>query len=180
MRIIDKHFNAVYIIEPIIHQDNRGNFIERYNPKLKTLLEVESLDFCLEYASTSNLGVIRGLHYQVNVEQAKLISVLNGKVFDVFVDLRKGSKTFGKYKGVELDAESKKMIWIPPGFAHGFLSLSDDTIMLYSCTGNYSPENEKCIRWDDKSIAIKWPTKSKLIISEKDMHGDQLKNAVLF
>ena len=97
-----------------------------------------------------------------------------------FVDLRKGSKTFGQYKSVILDSTFKHMVWIPPGFAHGFLSMSDQTVMLYSCTGEYSPENEKCIKWDDESIGIKWPQTSGLIISEKDICGDQLKHIELF
>lgn len=180
MKLIDKIFDAVCIINPVIHEDNRGNFSERYNPKLKELLGVESLNFCLEYISTSNFGVLRGLHYQLHVEQAKLISVIEGKVFDVFVDLRQGSKTFGQYKSVILDSTFKHMVWIPPGFAHGFLSMSDHTVMLYSCTGEYSPENEKCIRWDDESIGIKWPQTSGLIISDKDKLGDLFNRAEYF
>jgi len=180
MNLIDKYFDAVRIIKPSIHEDTRGSLSERYNPQLRDCIGVESLDFCLEYISTSNLGVLRGLHYQVNTEQGKLISVVNGKVFDVVVDLRKGSKTFGQYRGVMLDSTSKCMIWIPPGFAHGFLSMSDPAIMLYSCTGKYSPENERCIRWNDKDINIDWPQKSGLIISEKDKAGVQFKSAEYF
>ena len=141
MNLIDKYFEAVCIVKPSIHEDIRGNLSERYNSQLIECLGVGPLDFCLEYISTSNLGVLRGLHYQVNTEQGKLISVVNGRVFDVVVDLRKESKTFGQYKSVMLDSRSKHMIWIPPGFAHGFLSMSDPAIMLYSCTGKYSPEN---------------------------------------
>ena len=180
MNLIDKYFDAVCIIKPSIHEDIRGSLSERYNPQLKECLGVESLDFCLEYISTSNLGVLRGLHYQVNTEQGKLISVVNGKVFDVVVDIRKESKTFGQYKSVMLDSMSKHMIWIPPGFAHGFLSMADPAIMLYSCTGKYSPENERCIRWNDKDINIDWPQKSGLIISEKDNIGVRFKNAEYF
>jgi len=180
MNLIEKYFDAVYIIKPSIHEDIRGNLSERYNSELKECLGVESLDFCLEYISTSNLGVLRGLHYQVNTEQGKLISVVNGRVFDVVVDLRKESKTFGQYKGVMLDSSSKYMVWIPPGFAHGFLSMSNPAIMLYSCTGKYSPENERCIRWNDKDINIDWPQKSRLIISDKDKLGDLFERAEYF
>jgi dTDP-4-dehydrorhamnose 3,5-epimerase len=180
MNLINKYFDAVCIVKPSIHEDIRGNLSERYNPQLKECLGVESLNFCLEYISTSNLGVLRGLHYQVNVEQGKLISVVNGRVFDVVVDLRKESKTFGQYKSVVLDSTSKYMIWIPPGFAHGFLAMSDLAVMLYSCTGDYCPENERCIRWDDSSVNIDWPQKSGLIISEKDKLGSQFEKSEYF
>jgi len=180
MNLIDKYFDAVCIIKPSIHEDTRGSLSERYNPQLRDCIGEESLDFCLEYISTSNLGVLRGLHYQVNTEQGKLISVVNGRVFDVVVDLRKWSKTFGQYRSVMLDSTSKCMIWIPPGFAHGFLSMSDPAIMLYSCTGEYSPENERCVKWNDKDINIDWPKEIGLIISEKDKAGVQFKNAEYF
>ncbi len=129
------------------------------------------LAFVQDNHSRSGRGVLRGLHYQLNRPQGKLVRVTAGRVFDVAVDLRRSSTTFGKWVGVELSADNKRMLWIPPGFAHGFLTLEKDTDFLYKCTALYDPQDERCITWNDPDLDIAWPHETEPTISDKDRGG---------
>lgn len=157
------------VIEPTVFKDERGFFMETYNQKD---FNEEGLDmvFVQDNQSMSAKGVLRGLHFQKQYPQGKLVRVVRGTVFDVAVDLRKHSKTFGKWFGVELSAENKKQFYIPEGFAHGFLVLSDEAEFVYKCTDFYHPNDEGGLAWNDEEIGVKWPIteEMKLIISEKD------------
>lgn len=157
------------VIEPTVFKDERGFFMETYNQKD---FKEEGLDmvFVQDNQSMSTKGVLRGLHFQKQYPQGKLVRVVRGTVFDVAVDLRKHSKTFGKWFGVELSAENKKQFYIPEGFAHGFLVLSDEAEFVYKCTDFYHPNDEGGLAWNDEEIGVKWPITDgmELIISEKD------------
>lgn len=161
--------NGVYIIESKIFYDNRGYFMELYNKKH---FEEAGLNmvFVQDNESKSTKGVLRGLHFQKRYSQGKLIRVTKGEVFDVAVDLRKGSKTYGKWEGIILSEKNKKQFYIPEGFAHGFLVLSDEAIFSYKCTNFYAPEYEGGVIWDDPDINIDWPIDKveNIILSEKD------------
>lgn len=158
---------GVYIIEPKVFGDNRGYFMETYNEQE---FKNNGLDynFVQDNQSKSKKGVLRGLHFQKTHPQAKLVRVLEGEVFDVAVDLRKGSKTYGKWVGVILSEENKKQFMIPRGFAHGFVVLSDTAVFAYKCDDFYHPEDEGGIMWNDPDINIEWPYKGELLLSEKD------------
>lgn len=159
------------IIEPNVFRDERGYFMETYNLKDMQAAGINEV-FVQDNQSMSTKGVLRGLHYQINYPQAKLVRVIKGVVFDVAVDLRKGSATFGKWHGVELSAENKKQFYIPKGFAHGFLVLSEEAEFCYKCTDFYHPEDEGGIRYDDPEIGIHWTIQDiqELIISQKDLN----------
>jgi len=167
---------GVYIIEHTIFGDNRGYFMETYNEAefRKAGLDMK---FVQDNQSKSKKGVLRGLHFQYNYPQGKLVRVLKGKVFDVAVDLRKNSKTYAKWVGVELSEENKRQFYIPEGFAHGFLVVSDEAEFAYKCTDFYHPEDEGGVLWNDSDIGIEWPLKDieKLILSEKDKKWNTLK-----
>ena len=158
---------GVYIIEPKVFGDNRGYFMETYNEQE---FKNNGLDynFVQDNQSKSKKGVLRGLHFQKTHPQAKLVRVLEGEVFDVAVDLRKGSKTYGKWVGVILSEENKKQFMIPRGFAHGFVVLSETAVFAYNCDDFYHPEDEGGIMWNDPDINIEWPYKGELLLSEKD------------
>ena len=158
---------GVYIIEPNVFGDNRGYFMETYNEQE---FKNNGLDynFVQDNQSKSKKGVLRGLHFQKTHPQAKLVRVLEGEVFDVAVDLRKGSKTYGKWVGVILSEENKKQFMIPRGFAHGFVVLSETAVFAYKCDDFYHPEDEGGIMWNDPDINIEWPYKGELLLSEKD------------
>lgn len=162
---------GLYIIEPAVFGDERGYFTETYN---QNDFKEEGLDmvFVQDNQSMSVKGVLRGLHFQKEFPQGKLVRVVRGKVFDVAVDLRTKSKTYGKWFGVELTAENKKQFYIPEGFAHGFLVLSDEAEFCYKCTDFYRPGDEGGMAWDDPAIGIQWPIEAgmKLVISEKDQN----------
>ncbi len=170
---------GILAIEPKAFADERGFFMETYNQK-----NFEDSGFMKKFVqdnlSKSSKGVLRGLHYQINPSpMGKLVGCLQGKIFDVGVDVRKGSKTFGQWFGDILSEENKKMIYFPPGIAHGFLSLEDNTFVAYKCTGFYSKEDERAIIWNDPEIGIKWPidqVSGKVIISERDKVHPRLKN----
>lgn len=165
---IKTDIEGVYIIEPKVFKDNRGYFMETYN---KNDFDKEGLDyvFVQDNESKSSKGVLRGLHYQINFPQTKLVRVTKGEVFDVAVDLRKNSKTFGKYISVVLSSENKKQLLIPRGFAHGFLVLSNEVEFVYKCDDFYHPNDEGGIMYNDPSIGINWPhIDSEYILSEKD------------
>ncbi len=163
------------VIEPTVFKDERGYFVETYN---QNDFKAEGLDmnFVQDNQSMSVRGVLRGLHFQKEYPQGKLVRVIRGSVFDVAVDLREGSKTYGKWYGVELTAENKKQFYIPEGFAHGFLVLSDEAEFAYKCTDFYHPGDEGGLLWNDTNIGIEWPLQEgvELIISEKDQNWSGL------
>lgn len=170
----------VLIIEPQVFGDSRGFFYESYNERKFQQATGVAPHFVQDNHSRSVKGVLRGLHYQVQNAQGKLVRVAAGEVFDVAVDIRKSSPTFGKWVGDILSAENKKQLWIPPGFAHGFLTLSETAEFLYKTTDYYSPEYECCIRWDESMIAITWPLQATPRVSDKDASGAPLANAELY
>ena len=145
MKVIKTIFDNVLVITPKIFKDDRGALSEIYNDSLCDIINELKEKFCLEYYSTSKINVIRGLHYQIDTLQGKLVSVVRGSIADVVVDMRSNSSTFGKYEIIELNDENKNMIWIPAGFAHGFQSLADNSVLSYKCTGKYSPLHERCV-----------------------------------
>ena len=156
IKVTKAPLEGLYVIEPTVHGDNRGYFMETYN---YNDMKEAGLDmvFVQDNQSKSTKGVLRGLHYQINHPQGKLVRVIKGRVFDVAVDIRKGSATYGKWYGVELSEENKKQFYISPGFAHGFLVLSDEAEFCYKCTDFYHPNDEGGIMWNDPAIAIMWP-----------------------
>ncbi|MFL0165534.1 dTDP-4-dehydrorhamnose 3,5-epimerase [Candidatus Clostridium helianthi] len=166
---IETKISDVYVIEPKIFGDNRGYFMETYNRKHFEEAGL-NMNFVQDNESRSTKGVLRGLHFQKRHSQGKLIRVSKGEVFDVAVDLRNGSKTHGKWEGIILSEENKKLFYIPEGFAHGFLVLSDEAIFNYKCTDFYAPEYEEGIKWNDPNINIEWPLDkvNNVILSEKD------------
>ncbi len=170
MNVIETKIPGLLIIEPKVFGDERGFFVETYNESRYKEMGITG-DFVQDNLSKSKKGVLRGLHYQAPpFEQGKLVTVLEGAVLDVAVDIRFGSPTFGQYVAVELTAENKKQFWIPAGFAHGFVTLEDDTVFAYKCTNVYSPENDRGVKYDDLAIGIDWPEVGDLTISEKDQN----------
>jgi dTDP-4-dehydrorhamnose 3,5-epimerase len=176
MNVIKTAIPDVFIIEPKVFGDERGFFFESFNHAQFEAAVGRKIDFVQDNHSKSAKGVLRGLHYQVKQPQGKLVRVVVGEVFDVAVDLRKSSPTFGKWVGVILSAENKKQLWVPEGFAHGFVTLSDSAEFLYKTTDYYAPEFERCIKWDDTSIAIDWPLEHP-ILSPKDKIAQSLINS---
>lgn len=171
---------AVVLIEPQVFGDERGFFFESFNQaRLARAIGVDAV-FVQDNHSRSARHVLRGLHYQIGQPQGKLVRVVRGEIFDVVVDIRKSSPTFGKWLGEMLSAENKRQLWIPPGFAHGFLTLTDDTEVLYKTTDYYAPQSERCIAWDDPDLAIDWPCRSTPILSAKDQAGIRLRGAEVF
>ena len=167
------------LITPKFHQDERGFFCDSFRED-KFLSFVGLKNFVQDNHTSSKKNVLRGLHYQMKQPQGKIIRVIKGKIFDVAVDLRKKSKHFSKWAGVELSSENNHQLWIPEGFAHGFLTLSDDTEVLYKTTNYYSKNDERTIIWNDKDLNIDWPLIEKPIISKKDTNGLEIKLADLF
>ena len=177
----------VKIIEPEVFKDQRGFFFESFNLKRFEKIIGSKVLFVQDNHSKSNYGVLRGLHYQLPpFEQGKLLRVISGEIFDVAIDIRKSSPNFGKWIGINISAVNKKQIWIPKGFAHGFLTLTEDAEVLYKTTNYWNKDSELTLKWDDPSININWPLsnlKQEVNISEKDRNGfslDQLKNQYLF
>ena len=169
MNVSRFELEGLLLFEPKVFRDSRGFFMETWNQRRYAEAGL-SVDFVQDNISVSCLGALRGLHCQNPASQGKLASVLQGAVFDVAVDLRQSSSTFGRWHGVELSSENKKQFFVPPGFAHGFLVLSDTAMFHYKCTDFYSPKDELTIRWDDPDIAIAWPNKTP-VVSEKDARG---------
>lgn len=164
---------GLYIIEPTVFEDSRGYFMETYSKREFENIGIKN-EFVQDNQSKSSKGVLRGLHFQINYPQAKLVRVIKGEVYDVAVDLRENSKTYGKYYGVVLSDKNKKQFFIPKGFAHGFLVLSDEAEFVYKCDDFYHPGDESGLIFDDKTINVEWPFdriggKEKIILSEKDM-----------
>lgn len=170
MKVIQTVIPGLLILEPRVFGDDRGFFFESFNRKVFREATGIDAEFVQDNHSRSEKNVLRGLHYQVAPRaQGKLVRVVHGAVFDVAVDIRKDSPTFGRWVGETLSAENKKQVWIPTGFAHGFLTLTDSAEFLYKTTDYYSPDLERCIAWDDPKIGIKWPlTTTDPIISQKD------------
>ncbi|WP_297798932.1 dTDP-4-dehydrorhamnose 3,5-epimerase [Arenimonas sp. GDDSR-1] len=179
MNITPAAISDVLIIEPKIFGDERGFFFESYNRRAFESAAGFAPEFVQDNHSRSGKHVLRGLHYQVSHAQGKLVRVVAGAAFDVAVDIRRNSPSFGRWVGIELSAENKRQLWIPPGFAHGFLSLADGTEFVYKTTDYWMPEHERCIRWDDPKLAVDWPITATPLISEKDGKGVSLAEAEL-
>lgn len=180
MKIIPTTLPDVKILEPVIFKDHRGFFFESYNEKVLAETAGILAHFVQDNHSKSAKNVIRGLHYQIKQPQGKLVRVVVGAVFDVAVDMRKSSSTFGKWTGVHLSADQHQMLWIPEGFAHGFLALTDGAELLYKTTAFYDSSSEYCLHWNDPDVAIQWPLDHRPTLSTKDQQGKSLKEAVFF
>jgi dTDP-4-dehydrorhamnose 3,5-epimerase len=170
----------VILLEPKVFGDDRGFFFESFNRRKFAELTGRDVDFVQDNHSRSVKNVLRGLHYQIQHPQGKLVRVVQGTVLDVAVDIRKSSPTFGQHVTVELSAENKRMLWIPEGFAHGFVVLSDTAEFLYKTTDYWFPEHERSLRWDDPALAIDWKLQSTPTLSGKDAQGKLLKDAEHF
>jgi len=180
MQVVKTAIPEVLILEPQVFGDDRGFFFESFNQHRFAGLTGVNADFVQDNHSKSAANVLRGLHYQIQQPQGKLVRVVAGEVFDVAVDLRRKSATFGKWVGVVLSAENKRQLWVPPGFAHGFLVLKEGTEFLYKTTDYYAPQHERCIRWDDPAIGIEWPLVEAPVLSAKDQQGLDLSKAEVF
>lgn len=161
----------VILFEPKVFGDDRGFFFESFNHRHFEEAVGKPITFVQDNHSRSLKNVLRGLHYQIQQPQGKLVRVAQGEVFDVAVDLRRSSATFGQWVGAHLSAENKHQLWVPEGFAHGFLVLSETAEFLYKTTDYYAPEHERCILWSDASLQVRWPDGERPILSEKDAHG---------
>ncbi|MBY7825784.1 dTDP-4-dehydrorhamnose 3,5-epimerase [Vibrio fluvialis] len=178
MKVIETDIPDVKIIEPTVFGDERGFFMETWNQKrFEELVTGKPTQFVQDNHSKSKKGILRGLHYQTENTQGKLVRVVSGEVFDVAVDIRKDSPTFGKWVGVYLSSENKRQLWVPEGFAHGFYVTSDEAEFVYKCTDYYNPNAEHSILWNDKSLSIEWPIQSSPELSKKDQQGVTLKFA---
>ena len=180
MKVSKTNIPDVLILEPKVFGDDRGFFMESWNCNTFREKTGINVDFVQDNHSRSRKNVLRGLHYQINQPQGKLVRVVSGSVFDVAVDLRKSSHTFGRYVGETLSEKNRKQFWIPVGFAHGFLVLSDYAEFLYKTTDYYAAESERCLRWNDPVIDIKWPLDGVPLLSEKDANAPLLDNAEVF
>lgn len=170
----------VVLIEPKVFGDARGFFFESFNQKAFDEATGTRFDFVQDNHSRSSKGVLRGLHYQIQQPQGKLVRVVRGSVFDVAVDIRKSSPTFGQWVGAPLSEDNQHQLWVPPGFAHGFVVLSDTTEFLYKTTDYYAPEHERCIAWNDPDIGVDWHFDGQPTLSAKDAQGLPLKSAEVF
>lgn len=181
MKVIPTDLPEVLILEPQVFGDDRGFFFESFNARRFAEATGLTRDFVQDNHSRSARGVLRGLHYQLQQAQGKLVRVTAGEVYDVAVDIRRSSPNFGKWVGVHLSAENKRQLWVPEGFAHGFLVLSDYAEFLYKTTDYYAPTHERCIRWDDTELAIDWPRDNLTPqLSTKDQQGLSLSEAEVF
>lgn len=182
MRVTATALPGVLIIEPRTFGDDRGFFMESYNRRALHEATGIDADFVQDNHSRSSRGVLRGLHYQVQQAQGKLVRVVSGEVFDVAVDLRRSSPHFGRWIGVALSAANRRQLWIPPGFAHGFLVLSENADFLYKTTNYYAPEFERCVAWNDTDIGIQWPSPAgiELQLSAKDRAAPMLRDAEVY
>ena len=180
MKAIPTSIPEVLVIEPKVHGDARGFFFESYNESAFLKATGLSPNFVQDNHSRSVKGVLRGLHYQIRQPQGKLVRVVRGCAYDVAVDVRKSSPTFGRWVGVELSEDNQLQLWVPPGFAHGFVTTSDSADFLYKSTDYYAPEHERCIAWDDPDIGIDWPIVGQPSLSAKDKAGVKLANAEVF
>lgn len=180
MQVVSTTIPDVLIIEPKVFGDERGFFFESFNARTFEQATGLKREFVQDNHSKSVKNVLRGLHYQIRQPQGKLVRVVQGEVFDVAVDIRKSSQTFGQWVGEHLSAENKKQFWVPEGFAHGFVVLSEAAEFLYKTTEYYAPEHERGIRWDDPDIGIRWPAGLKPLLSAKDQGAPSLHQAEVF
>ncbi len=180
MKVIPTKIKDVLIVEPQVFGDDRGFFLESFNAEKFASATGVNLDFIQDNHSRSSKNVLRGLHYQIKQPQGKLVRVVVGEVLDVAVDIRKSSATFGQWVSCLLSAENKRQFWVPPGFAHGFVTLSDSADFLYKTTNYYAPEHERSLLWNDPELAIDWQLKDTPTLSAKDQVAPTLKNADLF
>ena len=180
MKVLDTDLADVKIIEPAVHGDSRGFFLESFNERSFCENLGRKVRFVQDNHSRSEGSVLRGLHYQINRVQAKLVRVVQGEIFDVAVDLRKSSPTFGKWVGTQLSAENFRQLWIGEGFAHGFVVLSEIADVIYKTTDFYSPSDERCIIWCDADLAIDWPIDGEPGLSDRDREGVSFKDAEPF
>lgn len=180
MQVVHTDISAVLVVEPKVFGDSRGFFFESFNRKAFKDATGIADEFVQDNHSRSSKGVLRGLHYQIRQPQGKLVRVVSGCVFDVAVDLRRTSPSFGQWVGVELSEENKRMLWVPPGFAHGFVVLSESADFLYKTTDYYAPSDERCVKWNDPTIGIRWPISGLPQLSGKDSLGKELSHAEVF
>lgn len=181
MRVTATALNEVLLIEPTVFGDERGFFLESYHQRRFDEAVGREVTFVQDNHSRSAKNVLRGLHYQLPPNaQGKLIRVVSGAIFDVAVDMRRSSPTFGQWAGAELSAENRHQLWIPEGFAHGFLTLSDSAEVLYKATGFYSPSDEGSLAWNDPAVAIDWPLRRQPLLSQKDADAPKFEDALAF
>jgi dTDP-4-dehydrorhamnose 3,5-epimerase len=180
LNVIATRLPDVLIIEPKVFGDERGFFYESFNARAFAEATGRVVQFVQDNHSRSAKGVLRGLHYQIEQSQGKLVRVTEGEVLDVAVDIRRSSPTFGQWTSVRLSGQNHRQLWIPPGFAHGFVVLSESADFLYKTTDYYAPSAERCIRWDDPELAIDWELQGAPILSAKDQAGSALREADLF
>ena len=180
MKVITTPLEGLLVIEPRVFGDERGFFYESYNERQFAEATGVMANFVQDNHSRSRRGVLRGLHYQIQQPQGKLVRVTAGAVYDVAVDIRKGSPTFGQWVGEILSAENKAQLWVPEGFAHGFVVLSETAEFVYKTTDYYAPEHERCIVWNDPSLAITWPISATPSVSAKDEKGTMFATAEVF
>jgi dTDP-4-dehydrorhamnose 3,5-epimerase len=180
MKLVPTAIPEVLLLEPKVYGDERGFFFESFNARRFAELTGVHTEFVQDNHSKSAHKVLRGLHYQLGAPQGKLVRVSVGAVFDVVLDLRRSAPSFGRWVGVELSAENRRQIWVPPGFAHGFVALSDGAECLYKMSEYWSPERERAIRWDDPALAIAWPFEGAPRLSDKDREASLLADAEVF
>lgn len=179
MNFLASELPAVLILQPRVFEDERGFFLESYQKERFAAAGIP-FEFVQDNHSLSRKGVLRGLHYQIRQPQGKLVRVISGEIFDVAVDIRRSSPTFGQWMGIHISAQNKTMLWIPPGFAHGFYVLSEQAEVLYKATDYYAPQWERTILWNDPALGIRWPASPAPIVSPKDAVGLPLSQAELF
>jgi len=179
MKVIETSLPGVLVLEPKVFGDSRGFFLESYNEKI--MAEVGIRDrFVQDNHSLSARNVLRGMHYQIGCPQGKLVRVVVGEIFDVAVDLRRSSPAFGKWHGITLSGENKRMLWVPKGLAHGFLVRSETAHVLYKATDFYAPQSERSLLWNDPAVGIAWPIQGPPVLSAKDKEGTNLREAETF
>lgn len=180
MRVVRTEIAEVLILEPKVFGDERGFFFESYHRRAFHKATGVDVEFVQDNHSRSKRNVLRGLHYQIRQAQGKLVRVIAGEIWDVAVDLRRSSPSFGQWAGFALSAESKRAAWIPAGFAHGFLVVSESADVLYKATDYYAPEHERTLLWSDPALGIRWPLRGEPVLAEKDRRGTPLREAELF
>ncbi len=180
MQVVRTEIPEVLLLEPKVFGDERGFFFEAYNRRAFREATGLDVEFVQDNHSRSGRNVLRGLHYQIRQAQGKLVRVIAGEIWDVAVDLRRSSPTFGKWTGFALTAESKRTAWIPAGFAHGFLVVSESAEVLYKATDYYAPEHERTLLWSDPALGIRWPLRGEPVLAEKDRSGKRLQESQLY
>jgi len=180
VKVIRTEIPDVLVLEPKVFGDARGFFLESYNKRAFQAATGLDVEFVQDNHSSSRRGVLRGLHYQIRQAQGKLVRVIAGEVFDVAVDLRRSSATFGRSVAFNLDTASRRMAWIPAGFAHGFLVVSEQAEVLYKTTDYYAPEHERVLLWNDSALGIRWPLHGEPVLAERDRRGATLESAEIF